>query len=29
MERQGKPRAEIAEALKEKFGGKNPEVRIQ
>ena len=29
MEKQGRPRAEIAEALKEKFGEKNPDVRVQ
>lgn len=28
MEKQGKDRAEICEALKEKFGEKNPDVRV-
>ena len=29
MEKQGKPRNEICEALKEKFGEKNPDVKVQ
>ncbi len=29
MEKQGKPRAEICLALKEKFGEKNPDVKVQ